>query len=151
VLVSKEVANRHLEQISFLWRQVSTFGEEIIWHFTRFQKLEESRHDSGLRERITSPVAGSRRMYTSEPSKRYSAGRRTAWLRPFRKSFAVTDIASLVVYIMVYTISMSRLIAITYCVPIHRSHLGQSHPNVPAVSKPYTSPSTTSLIVIPQG
>jgi hypothetical protein len=32
-------------------------------------------------------------MYTSEPSKRYSAGRRTAWLRPFRKSFAVTDIA----------------------------------------------------------
>jgi hypothetical protein len=31
------------------------------------------------------------------------------------------------------------------------SHLGQSHPNVPAVSKPYTSPSTTSLIVIPQG
>jgi hypothetical protein len=37
----EEVANRHLEQISFLWRQVSTFGEEIIWHFTRFQKLEE--------------------------------------------------------------------------------------------------------------
>lgn len=44
-------------------------------------------------------------MYTSDPEKRYSDGRRTAWLRPFLKSFAVCAIfvsLSNVVYIMVY-------------------------------------------------
>src|SRR5271165_2863877 len=38
---------------------------------------------------MTSPVAGSRRTNTSEPSKRKFTGRRTAWLRPLRKSLAV--------------------------------------------------------------
>src|SRR5271156_736240 len=40
-------------------------------------------------DRIRSPVAGSLRIKTSFPSNRNSAGRRTAWLRPLRKSFAV--------------------------------------------------------------
>src|ERR1700730_3067898 len=43
---------------------------------------KKSFQDSGLRDRATSPVAGSRRIKTSEPSNRYSEGRRTAWLRP---------------------------------------------------------------------
>src|SRR3990172_9003044 len=39
--------------------------------------------------KMTSPVSGSRRINTSSPSKRNSAGRRTAWLRPFLNSLAV--------------------------------------------------------------
>jgi hypothetical protein len=35
--------------------------------------------------------------------------------------------------------------------PLVTFHLGHSHPNVPAVSKPYTSPSITSLMVMPHG
>src|SRR6266700_8099273 len=61
---------------------------------------KKSSHDSGRRDRITSPLSGSRRMYTSEPSKRYSTGSRTAWLRPFRNILAVRGM----VYIVVYTI-----------------------------------------------
>src|SRR4029077_5772392 len=53
------------------------------------RSLKKLSQDSGRRERITSPVASSWRMKTSLPSKRKSAGRRTAWLRPLRKSFAV--------------------------------------------------------------
>src|SRR6267142_874280 len=61
--------------------------------------------ESGRRDRITSPVAGSRRMKTSLPSKRYSEGRRTAWLLPFLNNFAVRAILSSstsVVYTIVY-------------------------------------------------
>src|SRR5260364_329679 len=52
-------------------------------------------HGSGLRDKTTSPVFESRRIKTSVPSNRYSIGSRTAWLRPVVKSFAVVDIASL--------------------------------------------------------
>ena len=44
---------------------------------------------AGLRDRMTSPVSTSCRMSTSLPSKRQTAGRCTAWLRPLMKSFAV--------------------------------------------------------------
>jgi hypothetical protein len=37
----------------------------------------------------TSPVTGSRRISTSSPSNRNSAGRRTAWLPPVVNSFAL--------------------------------------------------------------
>src|SRR5476651_371312 len=60
-----------------------------------FINSKKSSHDSGRRERITSPVAGSRCTYTSEPSNRKSEGRRTAWLRPLRNSLAVRAISSL--------------------------------------------------------
>src|SRR5271170_1654890 len=52
---------------------------------------KNSSHDFVLRgsDKITSPVSGSFRIKTSFPSNRNSAGRRTAWLRPLRKSFAV--------------------------------------------------------------
>src|SRR5215469_16329630 len=46
-------------------------------------------HESGRRDKITSPVSGSCRMKTSVPPKRNSEGRRTAWLLPLRNSFAV--------------------------------------------------------------
>src|SRR5277367_6900090 len=65
-----------------------------------FISSKKSFQESGRRERMTSLVAGSRRTYTSEPSKRNSEGRRTAWLRPLRKSLAVFDM----VYIIAYTI-----------------------------------------------
>src|SRR5207244_7840520 len=42
----------------------------------------------GSPDRITSPVTASRRMNTSSPSKRNSAGSRTAWLPPLVKSLA---------------------------------------------------------------
>src|SRR6266436_3262334 len=63
--------------------------------------------ESGRRDRITSPVAGSCRMKTSLPSKRNSEGRRTAWLRPLRNSFAVRAIGGSskpLVYTTVYYI-----------------------------------------------
>src|SRR5438477_10371112 len=60
---------------------------------------KKSFQDSGRCDRITSPLSGSRRMYTSEPSKRYSAGSRTAWLRPFRNTLAVRGMVYIVVYI----------------------------------------------------
>src|SRR5260370_34736313 len=50
---------------------------------------KNSSHDSGRRDRITSPVFSSLRIKTSLPSKRNSAGRRTAWLLPLLNSFAV--------------------------------------------------------------
>ena len=40
-------------------------------------------------DNTTSPLVGSRWMYTSSPSNRNSAGRRTAWLPPLVKSLAV--------------------------------------------------------------
>src|SRR2546421_11730639 len=43
----------------------------------------------GLRDRMRFPVFGSLSINTSVPSNRNSAGRRTAWLRPLRKSLAV--------------------------------------------------------------
>src|SRR5215475_2792779 len=46
-------------------------------------------HESGRRDKITSPVSGSCRMKTSLPAKRNCEGRRTAWLLPLRNSFAV--------------------------------------------------------------
>src|SRR6267142_55397 len=61
--------------------------------------------ESGRRDRITSPVAGSCRIKTSLPSKRYSEGRRTAWLLPFLNNFAVRAIMSSstsVIYTRVY-------------------------------------------------
>src|SRR5216683_821816 len=71
--------------------------------------------ESGRRERITSPVAGSRRMKTSLPSKRYSEGRRTAWLLPFLNNFAVRAILSSstsVVYTIVYHSDSFRRLAL---------------------------------------
>src|SRR5215217_818244 len=66
---------------------------------------------------MTSPVFGSRRTKTSLPSKRNSAGSRTAWLRPVVKSFAVLMrmvvselghiIGSVVISIKIATTSMS--------------------------------------------
>ena len=53
----------------------------------RSELSKKSSQDVGLGERIT--CSPSLRMYTSVPSKRNSAGRRTAWLRPLLKSLAV--------------------------------------------------------------
>jgi len=63
-----------------------------------FRNAKKSFHDSGRRDRITSPVEGSLRTKTSDPSKRYSEGKRTAWLRPLRNSLAVRGMVSIVVY-----------------------------------------------------
>src|SRR5579859_6474050 len=59
-------------------------------------------HESGRRDRTTSPVAGSCRIKTSLPSKRNSEGRRTAWLRPLRNSFAVRAIRMLLISTGIY-------------------------------------------------
>src|SRR5258708_27254978 len=63
------------------------------------RNARKSFHDSGGRDRITSPVEGSRRTKPSGPSNRYSEGKRTAWLRPLRNSLAIRGM----VYIMIYT------------------------------------------------
>lgn len=73
--------------------------------FTSARSLKKLSHDSGRRERIMSPVAGSWRIKTSLPSKRNSTGSRTAWLRPLRNSFAVRMMIvdrSKVIYTMIY-------------------------------------------------
>src|SRR6266852_6739772 len=63
--------------------------------FASCRSLKKLSQDSGRRDRITSPVASSWRIKTSLPSKRKSAGKRTAWLRPLRKSFAERGIGGL--------------------------------------------------------
>src|SRR5579863_7729044 len=65
---------------------------------------------AGLRDRITSPVRGSRSMKTSLVSKRNAAGRRTAWLRPLAKTLAfcrTIDPPSLGIYIMIYSTALN--------------------------------------------
>src|SRR4029077_14443238 len=56
-------------------------GERKSSGVSAFARAAKKRsNDRGLADKITSPVVGSRRMYTSSLSKRKAAGRRTAWL-----------------------------------------------------------------------
>ena len=68
-----------------LRRKVHAFRHEVPGRLQR--AVKKSSQDVGLGGRIT--CSPSLRMYTSVPSKRNSAGRRTAWLRPLLKSLAV--------------------------------------------------------------
>src|ERR1039457_2387740 len=59
------------------WRSVM----KSSGRFASRRSLKKLSHDSGRRDRITSPVVWSWRIKTSRPSKRKSAGRGTACLR----------------------------------------------------------------------
>src|SRR5438552_7150867 len=51
---------------------------------------------------MTFPLSGSFWIKTSVPSNRKSAGNRTAWLRPLRKSLAIRCMNTPVIYTVVY-------------------------------------------------
>lgn len=72
---------------------------------TVFMRSKKSCQESGRRDRVTSPAAGLRRINTSEPVKRQLAGKRTARLRPLRKSLAVRGIgvSFAMIWIMIWT------------------------------------------------
>src|SRR5574340_1513106 len=78
-----------------LWGPVSRSSSSAArssldkWGNNRSRSLTQSSNFLLRWLRMTSPVTGSRRTSTSSPSNRNSAGKRTAWLRPFLNSLAV--------------------------------------------------------------
>src|SRR5271166_662535 len=73
----------------FLGRRRSRWARKSLGISAASASAKISSQVLGTLERITSPVSGSLRIWTSCEEKRKSEGRRTAWLRPFMKSLAV--------------------------------------------------------------